>query len=112
MAAAAWWPALSRAAAAAGAARTCTGKGGGCGRRAIGRRIGGDGVEVDVRRPDLGVLAHVTIDGADVPFDATNGWHMLSGTTVQLEGAACERWRVPGETSIAFDFPCDVIVIR
>jgi hypothetical protein len=74
--------------------------------------LGGDGVQVDVQRPDLGVLAHVTIDGADVPFDATNGWHMLSGTTVQLEGTACERWRVPGETSIAFDFPCDVIVIR
>lgn len=74
--------------------------------------LGGDGVQVDVVRPDLGVLAHVTIDGVDVPFDATNGWHMPSGTTVQLEGAACERWRVPGETSIAFDFPCDVIVIR
>jgi hypothetical protein len=74
--------------------------------------LGGDGVQVDVDRPDLGELAHVTIDGADVPFDATDGWHMLSGTTVQLEGAACERWRVPGETSIAFDFPCDVIVIR
>jgi hypothetical protein len=74
--------------------------------------LSGDGVQVDVSRPDLGVLAHVTIDGADVPFDATNGWHMPSGTTVQLEGAACERWRSPGETSIAFDFPCDVIVIR
>jgi hypothetical protein len=74
--------------------------------------LGGDGVEVDVSRADLGELAHVTVDGAEVPFDATNGWHMLSGTTVQLEGAACERWRVPGETSIAFDFPCDVIVIR
>lgn len=74
--------------------------------------LGGDGVQVDVTRPDLGQLARVTIDGSDVPFDPANGWHMLSGTTVQLEGAACERWRVPGETSIAFDFPCDVIVIR
>jgi hypothetical protein len=74
--------------------------------------LGGDGVQVDVSRPDLGALAHVTIDGVDVPYDAANGWRMLSGTTVQLEGTACANWRVPGETSIAFDFPCDVIVIR
>ncbi|HTV23146.1 MAG TPA: vWA domain-containing protein [Polyangiaceae bacterium] len=74
--------------------------------------LGGDGVQVDVSRPDLGALAHVRLDGAEVPFDSANGWRMLTGTTVQLEGAACERWRVPGETSIAFDFPCDVIVIR
>lgn len=74
--------------------------------------LGGDGVQVDVSRADLGLLAHVTIDGAAVPYDAADGWHMASGTTVQLEGAACERWRVAGETSIAFDFPCDLIVIR
>jgi hypothetical protein len=74
--------------------------------------LGGDGVQVDVSRADLGILAHVSIDGSDVPLDAANGWHMLSGTTVQLEGAACERWRLPGETSIAFDFPCAVIVVR
>jgi hypothetical protein len=74
--------------------------------------LGADGVQVDVSRPDLGALARVSIDGLAVPFDAVNGWRMLSGTTVQLEGSACEAWRVPGETSIAFDFPCDVIVIR
>jgi hypothetical protein len=74
--------------------------------------LGGDGVQVDVSRPDLGALARVSIDGVAVPFDAVDGWRMSSGTTVQLEGAACARWRVPGQTSIAFDFPCDVIVIR
>jgi hypothetical protein len=74
--------------------------------------LGGDGIQVDVSRPDLGVAARVLIDGAPLPFDAVNGWRMLSGTTVQLEGAACERWRVPGETSIEFDFPCDVIIVR
>jgi hypothetical protein len=74
--------------------------------------LGSDGVQVDVSRPDLGALAQVSIDGVAVPFDTTNGWRMSSGTTVQLEGAACDRWRVPGQTSIAFDFPCDVIVIR
>jgi len=37
---------------------------------------------------------------------------MLSETTVQLEGQACASWRVPGETSIEFEFPCDVIILR
>ena len=74
--------------------------------------LGEDGVEVDVDRPDLGTLARVLLNGEPVPFDATDGWRMLSETTVQLEGAACAAWREPVETSIDFDFPCDVIVVR
>jgi hypothetical protein len=73
--------------------------------------LAGD-VKVDVARPDLGDKAKITINGNAVPFDVSNGWHMLTETTVQLEGQACAAWRVPGETAIAFDFPCDVIVLR
>jgi hypothetical protein len=69
-------------------------------------------VEVDVNRSDLGNLARVLLNGEPVAFDAANGWRMLTATTVQLEGAACEAWREPVETSIDFDFPCDVIVVR
>lgn len=69
-------------------------------------------VEVDLRRSDLGTRAKIIVNGAAVPFDATNGWHMLNETTVALEGEACSMWRQPGETSIDFDFPCDVIVLR
>ena len=72
----------------------------------------GDGIEVDISRQDLGTAARVLLEGSPVPFDAVNGWHMLSSTTVQLEGAACESWRVPGATSLDFDFPCDLIIIR
>ncbi len=74
--------------------------------------LAADGIEVDISRPDLGSAARVLLEGSPVPFDAVNGWHMLSGTTVQLEGAACESWRVPGATSLDFDFPCDLIIIR
>jgi hypothetical protein len=69
-------------------------------------------VEVDLKRNDLGAKAKITVNGAAVPFDATNGWHMLNETTVALEGEACNMWRQPGETSIDFDFPCDVIILR
>jgi hypothetical protein len=74
--------------------------------------LAGDGVKVDTSRVDLGDLAHVLINGTAVPYDAAQGWHMLSPTTVELVGQACTDWRVPGETSISFDFPCDVIIVR
>lgn len=72
----------------------------------------GDGVEVDLNRNDLGDLAQVLLNGQAVPFDEVDGWRMLSETTVELRGAACATWRAPEETSLDFDFPCDVIVVR
>jgi hypothetical protein len=73
--------------------------------------LGEDGVKVDLSRQDLGDLAHILINGAPVPFDPINGWSMLSETTVTLAGQACETWRTPTiQTSISFDFPCDVFV--
>jgi hypothetical protein len=75
--------------------------------------LGEDGVQVDLSRQDLGVLAHVLINGAAVPFDPSNGWSMSSETTVTLAGQACATWRTPTvQTSISFDFPCDVFVPR
>jgi len=74
--------------------------------------LAGDGVKVDLMRPDLGTLAKININGKAVPFDSGNGWHMISETTVQLEGTACADWRAPGQSSIDFDFPCDVIILR
>jgi hypothetical protein len=74
--------------------------------------LAGDGIEVDLSRQDLGTAARVLMGGTPVPFDELNGWHMLSSTTVELAGAACESWRVPGVTSLDFDFPCDLIIIR
>jgi hypothetical protein len=74
--------------------------------------LGEDGVQVDLSRQDLGELARVVVNGAPVPFDPVNGWSMLSETTVQLEGTACTSWRSPTiETSISFDFPCDIFVV-
>jgi hypothetical protein len=74
--------------------------------------LAGDGVEVDTTRTDLGEKAVINVNGARVALDPVNGWHMTSPTTVQLEGGACDMWRGFGETSIDFDFPCDVIIVR
>lgn len=73
--------------------------------------LGEDGVQVDLSRQDLGQLARVVVNGSPVAFDATNGWTMSSETTVTLAGESCDRWRAPTvQTSISFDFPCDVFV--
>ena len=75
--------------------------------------LGEDGVQVDLARQDLGERARVIINGTPVPFDPANGWSMESETTVTLAGAACDTWRDPTvETSIQFDFPCDIFVPR
>lgn len=75
--------------------------------------LGEDGVQVDLSRQDLGEKAKVVVNGNPVAFDATNGWSMLSETTVALAGEACTAWRSPTiQTSISFDFPCDIFVPR
>jgi hypothetical protein len=53
----------------------------------------------------------VTIDGAAIPYDATNGWTMSTATQLDLVGTACQSWRATG-MNIAFNFPCDVLVPR
>jgi hypothetical protein len=48
----------------------------------------------------------VQIDGANVSFNANNGWTMPSATVLTLVGSACTKWRAPSSTQISFDFPC------
>jgi hypothetical protein len=73
--------------------------------------LGEDDVQVDLTRQDLGQLARIVVNGSPVAFDPVNGWSMSSETTVTLAGQACESWRTPTvQTSISFDFPCDVFV--
>jgi hypothetical protein len=56
-------------------------------------------------------LAHVYIEGTEVPLDATkmNGWHMPTPTQIELVGTACEQWRMPASNEIAWDFPCEIL---
>ncbi len=48
----------------------------------------------------------VEIDGAALPFNAANGWHMTSSTVLELVGSACAKWQAPTSQQISFDFPC------
>ena len=68
--------------------------------------LAADGIAVDAALPELAERAVVRINGTSVPLADTNGWRLLSPTSLQLEGSACEAWRAPGENRIEFSFPC------
>jgi hypothetical protein len=55
--------------------------------------------------------AHVLIGGTQIPHDDANGWRLTSPTRVELVGAACATLRTPGSGQIAFQFPCESIVL-
>jgi hypothetical protein len=69
--------------------------------------INGQGVHADLDHLDG---ARVTIQGADVPRDSTNGWSMASATRLLLNGAACATWRTVAAHYIDFAFPCGAII--
>jgi hypothetical protein len=66
-----------------------------------------NGFSVDLTKLDQ---AQVLIDSVVVPLDPSNGWHMLTGTRLELAGNACALWRQPSTRMIDFRFPCDIIL--
>jgi hypothetical protein len=70
--------------------------------------IGGD---IKVIQDKLG-LAHVYVQDQEVPLDpeGVDGWYMPSPTQIELVGDACNNWRMPQSTKIAWDFPCKILV--
>jgi hypothetical protein len=76
--------------------------------------LGGQSIKVDPAQ--LG-MAHVCLgktcpDTTEVAQDATNGWSMASATQLVLNGTACEKWRMPSNNDISFDFPCKSIIFE
>jgi hypothetical protein len=69
----------------------------------------GKPITVDTTQLDK---AHVLIAGMEIPLDDTNGWHMASDTQLELSGSACDTWRDPKNTTIDFQFPCQIIVVQ
>jgi len=57
-------------------------------------------------------LAHVYIEGQEVPLDDNHGWRMNTSTQLELVGDACNLWRLPASVDIRFEFPCSIIVPR
>jgi hypothetical protein len=70
--------------------------------------VGGRSIRVNLNLLDL---ATVTIEGRNIPRSDTDGWTMASDTELQLTGSVCTDWRKPENDDIAFNFPCDLIVI-
>ena len=76
--------------------------------------VGGQSIKVDLNQ--LG-SAHVCLstscpDSSEVPQDMTNGWSMSSATQLTLNGTACDKWRMPNNNDISFDFPCKSIIFE
>ena len=76
--------------------------------------LGGQSIKVD---PNQLGMAHVCLgktcpDTTEVAQDATNGWSMASATELILNGAACDKWRMPNNNDISFDFPCKSIIFE
>jgi len=71
--------------------------------------INGKAIKVD--RNQLS-KASIKVEGNIVPLDpnGANGWNMISDTTLELFGSACEAWRDPNAKNIEFNFPCEIIV--
>ena len=76
--------------------------------------VGGQAIKVDLNQL---ASAHVCLstscpDTSEVPQDATNGWSMSSATELILNGTACDKWRMPSNNDISFDFPCKSIIFE
>jgi hypothetical protein len=70
-----------------------------------------NGVSIKVDLMLLG-QAHVLVEKAEVPQNATNGWRMNSQTELELVGTACTNWRRPETDEIDFQFPCSAIIFE
>jgi hypothetical protein len=70
-----------------------------------------DGKKITVDQTQLS-RAHVIVMGTELPLDDMNGWHMTSDTQLTLSGTACDLWRMPQNTTIDFQFPCELIVVQ
>jgi len=76
--------------------------------------VGGQAIKVDLNQL---ASAHVCLstscpDSTEIPQDATNGWSMSSATQLTLNGTACDKWRMPSNNDISFDFPCKSIIFE
>jgi hypothetical protein len=77
--------------------------------------LNGQSIKVDLKQL---AMAHVCLGKtcmggtSELPQDATNGWSMASATQLTLNGTACDKWRMPNNNDISFDFPCNSIIFE
>jgi hypothetical protein len=73
--------------------------------------VNGKMIKVDTTKL---ALAHVKIEGVEIPLGATDGWNVLASAPTQLvfSGAACTTWRNPNSKKIDLQFPCGTIIFE
>jgi hypothetical protein len=73
--------------------------------------VGGKSIKVDTTKLNQ---AHVLIMGTEVALSATNGWNVDAAAPTQLvlSGTACDKWRMPANKTIDFQFPCGTIIFE
>jgi len=73
--------------------------------------VNGKAIKVDLGKLNM---AHVKIQGTEIPLSATNGWNVDASapSTLVLSGTACTTWRMPNNTDIQFNFPCGSIIFE
>lgn len=67
--------------------------------------LGDSDIEVKAGSEDTG---KIFVDDELVPADQ---WRMIDSTTLELLGAACEKWQKPEVTKFFAGFPCESIII-
>jgi hypothetical protein len=53
-------------------------------------------------------LGKVTLDGVDLGYMATDGWHLLDPQTLEVLGAACDKIKTTSKL-LQVSFPCDSV---
>jgi hypothetical protein len=73
--------------------------------------VGGKSIKVDTTKLNL---AHVRIEGTEVPLSTTDGWTVDAAAPTQLvfSGTACTTWRNPNSKKIDLEFPCGSIIFE
>jgi len=73
--------------------------------------VNGKAIKVDTTKLNL---AHVKIQGTEVPLSTTNGWTVdaAAPTLLVFSGSACTTWRLPASTNIDLEFPCGSIIFE
>jgi len=62
--------------------------------------------------PGLESLGTVTLNGAVLPYDNTEGWRLQNPSTLELVGNACTTLKTTANASLTATFPCGVVVPR
>jgi hypothetical protein len=52
----------------------------------------------------------VRMDGAPIAYDATNGWTLTDGRTMELHGEACTDFLGAGAPTLTAEWPCGTII--